>query len=235
MLAYHFTRAGLTEAAIEWWAKSGHRSLERSAMVEAAEQLTRALDLMATLPDTAALRREQIKLQVALITPLLHVKGFAAPETKAAAERARQLIEQAEALGEPPEDPLLLYSVLYSFWVANIVAFNGDVIRELAAQFLALAEQQRATVPLMIGHRLMGMSLVGTGAIAEGREHLDRAIALYNPAEHRPLATRFGQDLGVSILSYRSLALWFLGYPNAALAAADVRSKMLAKSAKPRH
>jgi predicted ATPase len=221
LLAYHFTRAGLTEAAIEWWAKSGHRSLERSAMVEAAEQLTRALDLMATLPATAALRREQIKLQVALITPLLHVKGFAAPETKAAAERARLLIEQAEGLGEPPEDPLLLYSVLYSFWVANIVAFNGDVIRELAAQFLTLAEQQRATVPLMIGHRLMGMSLVGTGAIAESREHLDRAITLYNPAEHRPLATRFGQDLGVSILSYRSLALWFLGYPNAALAAAD--------------
>ena len=53
-------------------------------------------------------------------------KGFAAPETKAAAERARLLIEQAEALGEPPEDPLLLFSVLYGFWVANYVAFNGD-------------------------------------------------------------------------------------------------------------
>jgi hypothetical protein len=37
--------------------------------------------------------------------------------------------------------------------------FNGDVIRELAAQFLALAEKQGATVPLMIGHRLMGNSL----------------------------------------------------------------------------
>ena len=70
-------------------------------------------------PATPALRREQIKLQVALITPLIHVKGYAAPETKAAAERARSLIEQAEALGEPPEDPLLLFSVLYGFWVAN--------------------------------------------------------------------------------------------------------------------
>ena len=39
------------------------------------------------------------------------------------------------------------------------VAFNGDAVRELAAQFLALAEKQRATVPLMIGHRLMGFSL----------------------------------------------------------------------------
>ena len=153
--------------------------------------------------------------------PLIHVKGYAAPETKAAAEQARLLIEQAEALGEPAEDPLLLFSVLYGFWVANYVAFNGDVMRELAAQFLALAEKQRATVPLMIGHRLMGLSLLCTGDIAEGRAHFDQAIALYDPAEHRPLATRFGQDVRVAILSYRSLALWLLGYPDAALRDAE--------------
>ena len=45
----------------------------------------------------------------------MHVKGYAAPETKAAVEGARLLIEQAETLGEPPEDPLLLFSVLYGF------------------------------------------------------------------------------------------------------------------------
>ena len=94
-------------------------------------------------------------------------------------------------------------------------------VRDLAAQFLALAEKQGATVPLMIGHRLMGISLLLTGDIAEGRAHFDRAIALYDPAEHRPLATRFGQDVRVSILSYRSWALWMLGYPEAALADAD--------------
>ncbi len=225
LLAHHFSQAGLAEAAVEWWAKAGERSLERSALVEATAQLTRALDQIATLPATPALRREQIKLQVALITPLLNVKGAAAPETKAAAERARLLIEQAEALGEPPEDPLLLFSVLYGFWVANIVAFNGDVTRELAAQVLALAEKQRATVPLMIGHRLMGMSLLATGDIAESQAHLDRSIALYDPREHRPLATRFGMDLRVSTLSYRSFASWFLGYPEAALAAADLALK----------
>jgi len=75
-----------------------------------------------------------------------------------------------------------LFSVLYSFWVANYAAFNGDMMRELAAQFLVLAEKQGATVPLMIGHRLMGMSLLNTGDIAEGRAHLDQALALYDPA-----------------------------------------------------
>src|SRR5262249_33946873 len=162
--------------AAELWGKAGQRSLERSALVEAAEQLTRALDQITALPATPVLRREQIKLQVALITPLMHVKGFAAPETKAAAERAHLLIEHAEALGEPPEDPLLLFSVLFGFWVANAVAFEGDVLRDLAAHFLELAEKQEATIPLMVGHRIMGFSLLFMGDIVEGRAHFDRAI-----------------------------------------------------------
>jgi hypothetical protein len=150
------------------------------------------------------LRREEIKLQVALTAALMQVKGYAAPETKAAVERARLLIEQAEALGEPPEDPLLLYAVFYGFWVANLIAFNGDVCRDLAANFLALAEKQGATIPMMMGHRVMGAALLHLGDFAESRAHLDRALALYDPVEHRALTTRFwsrfsGDDLGLSV------------------------------------
>jgi predicted ATPase len=217
LLARHCTEAGLFEKAVNLWGKAGQRSLDRSALAEAAEQLTRALDQIAALPATPALRRKQIELQVALITPLIHLKGYAAPETKAAAERGRLLIEQAKALGEPPEDPLLLFSTLYGFWIASYVAFNGSAMRDLAAEFLTLAEKQGATVPLMVGHRLMGISLLCTGEIAQGRAHFDRAIALYDPLKHRPLATRFGVDIRASVLSYRSMALWVLGYPDAAL------------------
>ena len=221
LLAHHCTEAGLVEKAAMLWAKAGQRSLARSALMEAVEQFTRALAQIATLRGTPALRREEIKLQVALITPLIHVKGWAAPETKATAERARLLIEQAEALGEPAEDPLLLFSVLYEIWAANFVAFNGDAMRNFAGQFVALAEKQGATVPLMIGHRLMGTSLLVTGGIAESRAHFDQAIALYDPVAHRALATRFSQDHRVSVLPYRAFALWALGYPEAALADAE--------------
>jgi predicted ATPase len=221
LLARHCTEAGQIEKAASLWGKAGQRSLERSALVEAIEQFAHALTQVAALPATPALRREEIKLQVALINPFMHVKGFGAPETKAVVERARLLIEQAEALGEPPEDPLLLFSVLFGFWVANLVAFNGDVVCELAAQFLALAEKQGATIPLMVGHRLMALSLLSTGDIAQGRAHYNQAIALYDPAEHRQLATRFGEDHRVAIFSHRSWALWMLGYPEAALADAD--------------
>jgi predicted ATPase len=221
LLARHCTEAGLIEKAASLWGKAGQRSLEHSALVEGVAQLTRALDQIATLPATSALRREQIKLRVALIAPLGHVKGYAAPETRSAAEQAGLLIEYAERLGEPPEDPLLMFSVLYGVWAANYVAFNGDVMRELASQFLALAEKQGTTAPLVIAHRVTGISLLHTGDIAESRKHFDRTNALYDPAKHRRLATRFSVDARVAILSYRSWALWLLGYPEAALADTD--------------
>ena len=140
LLAHHCTDAGLIGKAASLWGKAGQRSLERSALVEATAQFERALRQIATLPATPALRREQIRLQVALANTLMHTKGYAAPETKAAIGQARLLIEKAEVLGEPPEDQLLVFSILYGFWVVNYVAFEGDTLRKLAAEFLARAE-----------------------------------------------------------------------------------------------
>jgi class 3 adenylate cyclase/predicted ATPase len=217
LLAHHCTEGGLIEQAARLWATAGQRSLSRSALVEAASQLSRALGLMEDLPGTPALRREQVKLQVGLVTVLMHVKGYGAPETKVAADRAHSLIESAEALGEPPEDPLLLFSVLYGFWVVNVAAFDGDVARGLAEEFFALAERRRMTGALMLAHRMMGMTMMSMGDLAAGRAHLDQALALYDPAEHRVLASQFGTDARVAILEWRSRTLWLQGYPDAAL------------------
>ena len=125
-LAYHFTQAGLTEQAIEWWGTAGQRSLARYALAEASEQLKRALDQIATLPTTPTLRREEIKLEVAF---------------------------------------------------ANALALTGDLV--------------------------------------DGKEHYDRALAIYDPAEHGPLTTRSGRDVGVTLLSFRAVCVWQLGYPAA--------------------
>lgn len=217
VVARHCTEAGLVERAAALWGKAGERSLARSALVEAVTQLTRALDQITSLAATPALRRERIKLQVALITSLSLVKGFASPESKTAVDQAHLLIEEAEALGEPPEDPLVLFSVMWAALAAHYVAFNGDILRDISAEFLALAEKQGTTAPLLTAHRSRATVLLGVGDIAESRSHYDRAIALYDPAQHRPLAARFGQDARVAILSYRSITQWILGNPEASL------------------
>jgi predicted ATPase len=217
LLARQCADAGLIEKAASLWGKAGQRSLERSELVEAVALFTRALDQVASLPATPALRREQVKLQVGLANAQFHSKGVAAAETIAAFNEARLMIEQAESLGEHIEDPLLLYSVLYGFFIAKFINFDGDAASVLAQQFLALAEQQKATAPIMIGHRLLSMTLLVMGDDAKALSHLDRAWALYDPAAHRPLATRFGQDVGAATLTFRPLTLWLLGYPKTAL------------------
>jgi len=148
----------------------------------------------------------------------MFAKGFAAPEARAAEERARLLFEQVEALGEEP--PVDLLSILSGFWGANFFRFNGDACRDLAAQILALAEKQGKSLPLTIGHYVMGVSLALTGDTAEARAHFDRAIGLYDSCGDRPLVAEFQYYRGAS-LAWRSIVLWWLGFPEAARADAE--------------
>ena len=52
LLARHCTEAGLIEKAASLWGKAGHRSLDRSALVEGTEQLNHALAQFAALPSS---------------------------------------------------------------------------------------------------------------------------------------------------------------------------------------
>jgi hypothetical protein len=64
----------------------------------------------------------------------------------------------------PPGDPLLLFSVLYPYWLGNYHALNVEVACKLAEQFRTLAEKHGATFPRMVGHGLMGSSLLLGGS-----------------------------------------------------------------------
>ena len=209
VLAHHCTEAGLIEKAASLWGNAGLRSLERSALVEAAEQFKRALGQIAALPSTPTLRREQIKSQVGLTNALMDTKGRAAPETKASVDEARSLIGRAHALGETVEDPLVLFSALYGSWNASFIAFDGEALRELSAHILTLAEKHGAPVPVMIGHRLMAMCLLHTGEIEAARAHFDRALALYDPTD----IVRWRRDLAKTSGSQSCpIGRWLCGY-----------------------
>ena len=59
-------------------------------------------------------------------------------------------------------------------------------------------------------------ALTLTGDLVRGKEHYDRALAIYDPAEHRPLTTGSGRDIRVALLANCSGCAWLLGYPAAA-------------------
>src|SRR5262249_52506357 len=86
---------------------------------------------------------------------------------------------------------------------------------ERANEFLAFAERENETGPIMVGYRLVGTSRLINGDIAEASDALHQALVRYDPDEHgaaspvgRSLRARFGQDVGVTMYSYRAWALW---------------------------
>jgi len=93
ILAHHYTQAGLANQAISYLTRAGRRALDRSAMVEAASQLTKALVLISELPQNLERERRELHLQTELGRALMITKGYAAPETGEAYARARRLCE----------------------------------------------------------------------------------------------------------------------------------------------
>jgi len=91
----------------------------------------------------------------------------------------------------------------------------------LAREFQSLAESQATSGPRLIGHRILGASLMVVGNYREALPHLTFAASLYQPDEHRELAFRYGQDVGATALCYLAWALWHNGFFAQATLTAD--------------
>src|ERR1700741_2564483 len=79
-LAYHYSRSGNTQKAVEYLQLAGQQAVQRSANAEASMQFTSALELLKTLPDTPERLHQELTLYVALGVPLQATQGFTAPE-----------------------------------------------------------------------------------------------------------------------------------------------------------
>ena len=115
LLARHCTDAGQIEKAAWLLGKAGQRSLERSALVEAAEHLKRGgcPDRASAEHSRTSCRRNQASSRSHC--PAHSCQRLCSARDKAACGTGTALIEQSEALGEPPEDPLLLFQSSTAF------------------------------------------------------------------------------------------------------------------------
>src|SRR5262249_52897843 len=84
-------------------------------------------------------------------------------------------------------------------------------------QCLSLAQRHQDPALLLEAHMVMGVTLLQLGELTSGLEHLEHAIALYDPQQHRALTFLYGEDPGMVCLSWAALTLWCLGYPHQAL------------------
>src|ERR1700691_5840676 len=136
-LAYHFTQAGMTDAAIEWWGKAGDQALRRSAFQEAISHLGKAIEMADKecegTPRATASASERLKLQTGLGRALMWSKGYTSEETKAAFARAQELAGSAD-------DPSERFATYYGQWSGHLMRGQLNLAVETATAFLRDAE-----------------------------------------------------------------------------------------------
>ena len=208
--ARHYAEAGLVEKSVAYWSKAGRRSVTRSAMAEAAAQFQAGLDQVALLPDTLERQRQELELCSALGAVLQAVKGFAAPETGRAFDRARELWER---LGSPPEYLRIPYGQ------SRHHAFRGELelAHRLDDDLLRLSRQRNDTAGLLLGHISFGRNLYAAGRFSSARSHLEAGLALYDPTSYRSLVHQVGIGVGVSLHGHFGHVLFALGFFDKAL------------------
>jgi class 3 adenylate cyclase/tetratricopeptide (TPR) repeat protein len=205
VLAHHLTEAGQVAAAIAYWRKAGERATRRQSNVEAAGHIGRALDLVGLLPESPERDLMELDLCVERSAPLIATRGYGAPECRNLFVRARALCDR---IGTTPK----LFAVLYGLWVNDFANGRMPAAMESAEQILQQAERIDDHTLAMVGHRIVGGTLVLRGRAAEALPHLQHALDCYDPVRHAPLTFLFGQNHQVATLIYVGLALGHLGF-----------------------
>ncbi|MBI3798631.1 MAG: hypothetical protein HY268_16910, partial [Deltaproteobacteria bacterium] len=209
-LAYHYSRSGNIEKAVEYLHLAGQQAVQRSAFGEALQHLTTALELLPTLPDTRERAQQELTLHLSLGMPLQAIRSFASPEVRATYTRALELCQQ---VGETRQ----LFSVLFGLRTFHHVGGEFHTARELGEQLLGLAQREQDPALLAEAYRALGSTLCHLGELGAARAHLEQGLALYDAQRHYTHEFLYTMEPGVFGLAYAALVLWHLGYPDQAL------------------
>jgi class 3 adenylate cyclase/tetratricopeptide (TPR) repeat protein len=211
LLGHHFTEAGLTEKAIDYWFKAGLRSRERSADREAIGHLTKGLALLATLEETTQRDLLELPFLTTLGPTYIAVRGYAAPEVGPVLLRAQELCQR---IGDPQQ----LLGIMLGIWEWRVVRGDLRLCVDLAAEGRAIAQRINDPGMLMEALFMSGTTHFYRAEFAAARDCCTSALADYDDRERTRFWTAFtGHNAGVTHRCYLALALWHLGYPDQAL------------------
>jgi class 3 adenylate cyclase/predicted ATPase len=214
ILAYHAGEAGLAELATTEWARASERALARAANLEALVQIEEGLkQLERGAPGPDRLER-QLAFELARGPALMAVKGFADPEVNETYRRAQALSEQ---LGNPSR----LYPVLWGLWAHRFVAGELVAARTFAEQVLAIAKDTGEPSLLVPAYHALGYTLCYMAEFEQTLELARAGIALFDLEVERRNVRAFQFSSTVALHSFAATALWMLGFPDQASAAAQ--------------
>jgi class 3 adenylate cyclase/predicted ATPase len=208
LVAHHWTEAGSFERAIAGWLAAGRRASERSEYREAIGHLRTGMALVPNLADGDARREHELALLLALGPALITTEGGGTPEVRRLYRRTLEL-----CAATPPSAPH--FAAYWGWWRACMDLRAGC---EWADRMLELAGNLNEPALLLQAHHCQWATRYMLGAHADCCRHIERGLALYDPARDHPYAALYGgHDARVCALGERALSSWLLGRRGEAL------------------
>src|SRR6266851_5527250 len=190
VLARHWTQAGETELAIAEWLRAGKAAEARNAFKEALESYQQALRLLSLLPESPERDRRELELMQTVVQMLYVTRGYGAPETNEAAERAAALAEKSGNLTQ------LVDWLIRRGITANM---SGDLLAAGGALDHALELALRDGSPANLAHvyTLQIMTRYWRGDLAGAEEHFSAGLKFFDDPGFRqrptgPVVIAFG-------------------------------------------
>lgn len=209
-LAQHYTKAARPEKAIPYWLVAGRQAVATSANPEAVGHLKEGLRLVESLPEGVERARLELDLLSTLGTALSALQGYASPEVEKTYARAHEL---CGTIGRTPQQ----FWVLWGLWAFHLVRGEHHEAVAFGEKMMELGRAEDDLSWELEAHFSLGLSFFFMGRLRPAREHLERAVAIYDPEKHHANAFQTIQDVGVTSRSVAALCLWHLGETELAL------------------
>jgi len=210
-LALHFEKAQIIDKAIHYLHNAGKRAVQLSAYREGIAHLTKGLNLLKKLPDSAERDYQELELLLALGIASQGTFGAQPDEVKNAYTQARELCKKVGNVSQ-------MVQVLGGLAVLYYVRGEHHRAQELAEEGLALAERANEPLLKLLCHWYLGFIRFCLGDYLAALNHLRYVLDFYDPRyHHHSLVYLRGSDAGLGAMAYEVCCLWSLGYPDQAL------------------
>lgn len=219
-LASHYEHAGWIERSIDFHARAAAVAQRVYATEEAVGLLSRALELLGDQPPSPQRDTRELALRTTLGGALTVHKGYGAQEVS---ESYRRSWELCERLGEPPAAPVIRGVALSSLTRGEL-----HKARELGGRLVALGHADGDLMVRVEGHYMLGVTAFWLGELAAACDHLEQAIAGYEPEQARSHLVLYGQDPRIVCVSRLAYTLSYLGRPQEAAQRTDEALRLAA-------
>jgi DNA-binding winged helix-turn-helix (wHTH) protein/predicted ATPase len=209
-LAMHFERGRDYKRAVYYLKQGAENAIRRFAYQEAVGLARHGIELLSKLPNTRESLNEALCLHLTLGVPLIAIEGYASPNVGEVYMKAHELYEQ---LGDTPD----VSEVLWGLWTFEMLSAELETARHIAEQFLRLSERLPYPGLALRGHWALEITFTHCGHFELALDHYEKALALYDPAQHRDDSFLYALNPGVAMPCFAAWSLWCLGRPDQAL------------------